>query len=73
MYTRGKEQHIEHLRIMLELLRDNKLVAKSSKCSFDGSKVEYLSHVVTGDGVTTKPGKIKAVLEWPKHTSVKQL
>lgn len=55
LYSRGLEQHVEHVRPVLEFLRANTLMTKWSKCSFGSPLVEYLGHIVTTDGVTTNP------------------
>ena len=58
---------------MLELLRQNKLYAKASKCEFFRRKVSFLGHVVSGDGVSMEREKVRAVMEWPVPTSVKDI
>nr|GEU65942.1 reverse transcriptase [Tanacetum cinerariifolium] len=67
------ETHVQHLRIVLEALRQNTLYAKQSKCVFGTEKVEHLGHVITKDGVATDGSKIEAMQNWPKPTNVKQL
>jgi hypothetical protein len=47
IYSRNLKKHLEHLQVVLELLRSNKLVAKESKCVFDDDKIEYLGHVIS--------------------------
>lgn len=63
LYSKDVSHHLEHLKIVLDLLRKNTLFAKFSKCSFGGSRVEYLGHIVTGAGVYTNPTKIEAIKE----------
>ena len=57
--------HIRHLRIVLEVLAKNQLYAKMSKCMFACLEVEYLGHIISGEGVKTDPKKILAMQEWP--------
>ncbi|XP_022001402.1 uncharacterized mitochondrial protein AtMg00860-like [Helianthus annuus] len=71
--TRGWESHIDHLRQVLLILRDQQLYAKKSKCNFGGSSVEYLGHIISNKGESTDPKKIAAIKEWPVPTDVKQL
>ena len=53
----------EHLQLVLEALRSNQLYAKLSKCSFAQPHVEYLGHIIRGDGVPTDPTKIEAITQ----------
>ncbi|KAL9830768.1 putative nucleotidyltransferase, Ribonuclease H [Arabidopsis thaliana] len=73
IYSSSMEEHVQHLQQVFEVMRSNKLFAKLSKCAFAVSKVEYLGHFISGKGIETDPTKIKAVLEWPKPTTLKQL
>lgn len=66
-------QHAEHLHIALQLLRHHRLFAKRSECTFVTSRVEYLGHYISAEGVSTDPSKSKAVLEWPLRQNIKQL
>ena len=56
---------------MLGKLREHKLFAKRSKCSFGLAEVEYLGHLVSGTGVKMDPDKVAAVRDWPAPRSVK--
>jgi hypothetical protein len=66
-------EHLQHLRVVLQLLRDNNLSAKASKCTFGSSQINYLGHVITGQGVATDPAKIQAIKNWPTPRRVTQL
>ena len=69
IYSPSREKHEEHLRIILEVLRGHRLYAKLSKCEFWLSKVKFLGHVVSSEGVSVDPSKIEAVMDWqpPKN------
>ena len=67
------ELHLQHLRSVLELLQQHQLYAKKSKCAFGCSKVEYLRHIISGQGVSTDPRKIAAMEAWLIPTSLKAL
>ncbi|GKE65889.1 putative reverse transcriptase domain-containing protein, partial [Tanacetum coccineum] len=56
-----REEHVEHLRSVLELLRKKKLYAKFSKCEFWLREVKFLGHVINGNGIHVDPSKIEAV------------
>jgi hypothetical protein len=73
VYSLDLKTHISHLSIVLQLLRANKLFAKQSKCVFAVPQVEYLGHVITGQGVATDPQKIAAIEAWQPPQSVGQL
>jgi hypothetical protein len=70
IYSETAEEHAEHLRIVLERLRQNQLYAKFSKCEFWLEKVAFLGHVLTAEGVAVDPEKIEAVSEWQQPKSV---
>ncbi|XP_038695454.1 uncharacterized mitochondrial protein AtMg00860-like [Tripterygium wilfordii] len=65
--------HLEDLRRTFDILQKNSLLVKRQKCAFGQTRVEYLGHVVSANGVAADPGKIKAVLDWPVPRNVKEL
>ena len=71
IYSRSREEHKEHLRVALTVLRENKLYAKMSKCEFWLDRVAFLGHVISKDGVEVDPSKIEAVTKWqiPKNVT----
>ncbi|XP_019200240.1 PREDICTED: uncharacterized protein LOC109193863 [Ipomoea nil] len=73
VYSAELELHWEHLRRVLELMREHKLLAKLSKCSFVQKEVEYLGHIIFDQGLHTDPSKLQAIAEWPKPESIKAL
>ncbi|GJV30750.1 putative reverse transcriptase domain-containing protein, partial [Tanacetum coccineum] len=60
IYSRNKEEHANHLRIILELLKKEKLYAKFSKCDFWIRIVQFLGHLIDSQGLHVDPGKIEA-------------
>lgn len=70
IYSKGLEEHERHLREGLEVLRNNKLYEKLSKCEFWLEEVKFLGHIITKEGVSVDPDKIKTVKEWPVPTKV---
>jgi len=70
IYSKTAEEHAEHLRIVLEKLRQNQPYAKFSKCEFWLEKVAFLGHVLTAEGVAVDPAKIEAVIEWPQPKNI---
>jgi hypothetical protein len=65
IYSKSEEEHREHLRQVLELLRKHKLYGKISKCEFGVKKTEFLGHMISKDGITACDDKVKAIREWP--------
>ncbi|KAL0544506.1 hypothetical protein IC582_019622 [Cucumis melo] len=61
IYSKTEAEHEEHLRMVLETLRANKLYAKFSKCEFWLKQLSFLGHVVSKTGVSADPAKIEAV------------
>nr|GEV16562.1 putative reverse transcriptase domain-containing protein [Tanacetum cinerariifolium] len=64
IYSKTQEDHVKHLRIVLELLKKEKLYAKFSKCEFWLREVQFLGYVINGNGIHTDPSKIEAVKNW---------
>jgi hypothetical protein len=71
IYSMSMEEHEEHLRIVLQRLRDHQLYAKFSKCEFRIKEV--LGHMISPEGITVDPGKVKEVLEWKTPTMVSEV
>nr|GEX57818.1 putative reverse transcriptase domain-containing protein [Tanacetum cinerariifolium] len=59
IYSKNKKEREGHLKLILRLLKEEKLFAKFSKCEFWLSKVKFLSHVINGEGINIDPAKIK--------------
>jgi len=63
IYSKNEKEHAEHLRIVLQRLRDHKLYAKFSKCEFWLESVQFLGHTVSKDGISVDPTKVQQVLD----------
>lgn len=66
VYSPGWSEHLEHLRNVLQILLDHKLVAKRSKCVFGQQSVDYLGHVISHNGLADDPAKITTMKQWPQ-------
>ncbi|GJT89574.1 reverse transcriptase domain-containing protein [Tanacetum coccineum] len=64
IYSKTWEEHVEHLRLVLELLKKEKLYAKFSKCEFWLREVQFLGHVINGNGIHVDHSKIEVVKNW---------
>jgi hypothetical protein len=73
IYSKSMEEHEEHLRFVLQCLRDHQLYAKFSKCEFWIKEVPFLGHMVSLEGIAVDPSKVKEVLEWEPPTTVSEV
>ncbi|XP_057989135.1 uncharacterized protein LOC131172203 [Hevea brasiliensis] len=73
VYSPDTSTHLKHLEVVFQVLRQQRLYAKMSKCAFAQRQVEYLGHVISGNGVATDPNKIKVMVTWPVPQNVKEL
>ncbi|GJZ84561.1 putative reverse transcriptase domain-containing protein [Tanacetum coccineum] len=69
IYSKNKQEHEEHLKIILELLKKEELYAKFSKCEFWISKVQFLGHVIDSEGIHVDPAKIESIKDWTSPKS----
>ncbi|GKA72088.1 putative reverse transcriptase domain-containing protein [Tanacetum coccineum] len=72
IYSKNKEEHEEHLKIILELLKNEQLYAKFSKCDFWLESVQFLGHVINNKGVHVDPAKVEAIRNWSAPTTPKE-
>ncbi|GJV68114.1 putative reverse transcriptase domain-containing protein [Tanacetum coccineum] len=73
IYSKNKEEHEEHLKIILELLKKEQLYAKFSKCDFWLESVQFLGHVINNKGVHVDPAKVEAIRNWSAPTTPKEV
>ncbi|KAK2449583.1 hypothetical protein QL285_008768 [Trifolium repens] len=73
IYSKDHQEHAEHLRIVLEILREKQLYAKFSKCEFWLSEVKFLGHAISQGGVSVDPSKVEAVLNWERPRNVSEV
>ncbi|KAA3473551.1 RNA-directed DNA polymerase-like protein [Gossypium australe] len=66
-------EHAEHLRTVLQILRDNQLYAKFSKSEFWLKEVGFLGHIVSGDGARIDPSKISTIIDWKPLKNVSEV
>jgi len=70
--SRTPEEHEKHLRIVLEVLRQEGLRAKLSKCEFNKPELHFLGHVIGKDGIAVVPAEIAVIEKWPVPKSSKE-
>ena len=73
MYSKSEEEHAEHLRVVLRVLKKKQLCAKLSKCEFWLWEVSFLGHVISKGGIAVDSSKVDAVLQWELPKSVLEL
>ncbi|GKF20756.1 putative reverse transcriptase domain-containing protein, partial [Tanacetum coccineum] len=64
IYSKSEQEHEEHLKLILELLKKEELYAKFSKCEFWIPKVQFLGHVIDSKGIYVDPAKIESIKDW---------
>ena len=70
IYSNNEEEHEEHLRLTLKLVREHKLYAKLSKCDFYKDKIHYLGHIISDEGISVDPEKIESIMNWKNPRNV---
>ena len=73
VYSKSEKEHEEHLRIVLEVLREMKLYVKLSKCEFWMKEVKFLRHMVSSGGIIVDPSEVKAVTSWERPITVTEI
>ena len=73
VYSKDAQEHEHHLRIVLQILRENQLFAKLSKCDFWLKKVSFLGHIVSAEGIRVDLVKIEAVMNWKPPRNVTEV
>lgn len=73
IFSSSLDEHHNHVHQVLEKLLENNLFAKLEKCEFDKSSVEFLGHILSGEGISTDPKKIKSIQEWPTPECTKDV
>jgi hypothetical protein len=73
IYSKSREDHEHHLRIVLERLRSHQLYAKLRKCEFWLEKIAFLGHILTTEGIEVDPSKVEAVSKWKQPSKVSEV
>ena len=73
VFSQTPEEHVHRLKAVFNKLRAASLKLKPSKCDLFRKEIKYLGHVVSNEGVSTDPDKIKSATEWPQPTTVTEV
>ena len=73
IHSKTKEEHAEHLRVILTRLREHQLYAKFNKCEFWLDIIPFLGHILSAEGVAVDPSKVKDILQWKPPTTVHEV
>ena len=73
IYSRTREEHAEHLRLVLGVLREKQIYAKLSKCEFWMDEVQFLGHVISAQDISVDPAKVEAVVKWESPKSATEI
>ncbi|GJV52582.1 putative reverse transcriptase domain-containing protein [Tanacetum coccineum] len=73
IYSKSEEEHAEHLKLILELLKNEELYAKFSKCEFLLLKVKFLGHVIDSKGIHVDPAKIESIKDWTSPKTLTEI
>lgn len=71
IYSKNMSEHQHHLSQILSVLFEHCFVANQSKCKFGCKQIDYLGHIISGEGVAVDPEKVRCILEWPEPRNVK--
>ncbi|XP_044475257.1 uncharacterized mitochondrial protein AtMg00860-like [Mangifera indica] len=73
IYSSTLSAHLHHLSLALQLLSDHHLLLNRKKCSFGVSRLEYLGHIISAEGVAADPQKIQCMIDWPRPRDITAL
>lgn len=73
IYNKSLEEHLQHVKQVLQTLKGNALFTNKAKCMFGRQEIEHLVHIISEGGVRVDHGKIRAMLEWLTLTNVSKV
>ena len=73
IFSEDPALHVQHVRAILQILRDNRLYAKVEKCEFNKDHMTFVGYMVSQSGIGMDPAKVSAILDWPVPKSVKDV
>jgi transposase InsO family protein len=73
IFSGTEEEHVEHVKEVLRRLRKAKLYLKLPKCEWHTQRTEYLGYIVSPDGISVDPDRVKTIQEWPEPRTVREI
>ena len=73
IFSKTAEEHLEHLRQVLQILKDNRFFCKLKKCEFNQTELRFVGHIVGAKGIRPDPDKLSAVTDWPAPHNIPEL
>lgn len=73
VYSASMEEHAQHLATVMGVLASQQLYVNGKKCEFCKSRVAYLGHIVSSEGVAVDPDKVQAMVDWPSPRTLREL
>ncbi|GAU51685.1 hypothetical protein TSUD_414990 [Trifolium subterraneum] len=73
IYSKSREEHEEHLRLVLQVLKEKQLYANLGKCEFWLEEVKFLGHVISKEGIAVDPSKVEAVVAWERPKTATEI
>jgi hypothetical protein len=73
IYSKTPQEHLDHVRLVLQALQEHHLHIKLKKCAFGLAQVDFLGHVISAAGIQVDPAKVQAIKQWPQPRTRKQV
>jgi len=73
IYSKSREEHVEHLHTVLSTLADHILYVKLNKCDFWMENVHFLGHIISKEGISVDLSKVATVVDWPRPTNITEV
>lgn len=73
VYSKNREDHLEHLNLLFTTLHEHQLVINLKKCVFLVTEISFLGFIISADGIRMDPSRLKAISEWPQPQTIKDI
>jgi hypothetical protein len=73
VHSRNEEEHVGHILVVLQRLREHRLYAKLSKCNFWLKEIKFLGHTISQKGIVVDLDKVQEVMNWKPPTTVRHI